>query len=239
MEHDSPIKINLKSFYLGDKQADALSRSIEIASKLKVLELVSNQVSTKGFLMILDNVPETLEEINVSNNPQLGDQAYDALARILNYRTNPALGPDRKRKPQIRKLALEGNEIGDDNTNKLCSALREENYALTFLNLSKNCITDVGAGHIAKMLKWNETLTILLLHWNQIRHKGGLALAKTMSENYSLLSLDVSFNSIGNAKDNETAKALSRMFELNKSLLHMDMSHNNFTIEDMEIVSEG
>ena len=42
MEHDSPIKINLKSFYLGDRQADALSRSIEIASKLRVLELVSN-----------------------------------------------------------------------------------------------------------------------------------------------------------------------------------------------------
>jgi Ran GTPase-activating protein (RanGAP) involved in mRNA processing and transport len=52
--------------------------------------------------------------------------------------------------------------------------------SLTFLNLSKNGITEVGAQYLGMVLEKNQALRVLFLHWNKLQAKGGMHLAKAL-----------------------------------------------------------
>ena len=75
---------------------------------------------------------------------------------------------------------LEGNKIGDFNCKVLCSKM-EDNLKISYLNLSKNEITNLGVDFICKMLQVNTKLSVLFLHWNRILTKGGIVLAQTLA----------------------------------------------------------
>ena len=71
--------------------------------------------------------------------------------------------------------------------------------SLRLFNASKNRISDVGAGFVARFLEKSDMLETLLLHWNKIRAKGAIALARALKSNKSLQIIDLSFNSFGSA----------------------------------------
>ena len=50
----------------------------------------------------------------------------------------------------------------------------EDNLKISYLNLSKNEITNLGVDFICKMLQVNTKLSVLFLHWNRILTKGGI-----------------------------------------------------------------
>ena len=102
---------------------------------------------------------------------------------------------------------------------------------------------------MSKRLK-DLSLEVLLLHWNHIRGPGLLKLLKSIKSNETLLELDLSFNAIASNQtlvdqikipsEDLTTKPqfkkidpipksiykIGRIFEKNKTLQHLDISHN-------------
>jgi Ran GTPase-activating protein (RanGAP) involved in mRNA processing and transport len=75
--------------------------------------------------------------------------------------------------------------MGDMNIKTLCECLKHSN--VTYLNFSKNDITNLGAEYIAKLLPYlSEQLNVLFLHWNKISGKGGSLLAKAITKHKAL-----------------------------------------------------
>lgn len=97
----------------------------------------------------------------------------------------------------------------------------------------------MGANAIARMLKNNNCLSVLLLHWNYIKGQGGIDLADALSVNEKLLVFDCSFNSFGSSEKNQSAKSWKNMLMENKTLVHIDLSHNGFKLQDCTIIAEG
>lgn len=62
--------------------------------------------------------------------------------------------------------------MGDYNLELLTKVLTDNNK-VTYLNFSKNEITNIGADFICKMLYYNSSINVLFLHWNKILSKGG------------------------------------------------------------------
>lgn len=105
----------------------------------------------------------------------------------------------------------------------------------------------------------SSTVKMLFIAWNKIRDKGGVLLFEALATNVHIKVFDGSFNSFNSntqrkwikpnkklqRKVDETenccksAIALSKMFQENSTLIHMDLSHNNFSVEDCEIISKG
>ena len=96
----------------------------------------------------------------------------------------------------------------------------------------------MGAKHLADMLTYNTSLSVLFLHWNNIKGKGSVALAEALTDNDKLLVFDSSFNSFGLSENNASAHAWSRLFSTNKTLIHIDLSHNNFKVPDCKILGK-
>ena len=64
----------LKSFYIGDRYADAFSKGIKDHMTLKKINLSRCGLKDEGFIKIIQNTPFHLEELDVSENSQLGQE---------------------------------------------------------------------------------------------------------------------------------------------------------------------
>ena len=131
------------------------------------------------------------------------------------------------------------------------------NNSLTVLNLNHNNMENEHAPSIADIIKFS-TIKMLFIAWNKFRSKGGKVIFNALAENHYIQILDASFNSLasnsinnyGNVSSNNLeleddttsrswAKSISQMFEQNECMIHMDLSHNNFSQEDWKEISIG
>jgi hypothetical protein len=69
------------------------------------------------------------------------------------------------------------------------------------------------------------------LHCNNIRAVGGAEIFAAVTYNMNILEIDLSWNSLGGRKEASTDK-FCEMLELNKRLLHLDISFNKFSFEE-------
>lgn len=76
-------EINLKSFFLRESYVDAFSESLKLESNLQILNLSRNQLTTNRLIKIIMNLPNTLLELNLSNNPHVTMDAYRILGEEL------------------------------------------------------------------------------------------------------------------------------------------------------------
>jgi hypothetical protein len=58
-----------------------------------------------------------------------------------------------------------------------------------------------------------------------------------VGENSTLLQFDMSWNSLGTNDD--VAMAIATTVEKNESLLHLDLSQNNFSTMQLDVIAEG
>lgn len=133
--------------------------------------------------------------------------------------------------------------------------------------MSKNQISDAGAKIISTFIEKSVVLETLQLHWNKIRAKGAMCLAKAIKTNRTIKILDISFNSFGSGavkkaivqddpkKQEEVAAeqrhAISKLecvvsawkwrktLMKNFTLLHLDISFNSFSDQDMIAIGDG
>ena len=103
----------------------------------------------------------------------------------------------------------------------------QDNTSLVHLNLSSTGLvaTEDTAQALTKMLQVNKTLTHLDLSYNwRFSKLGTYFVFQGLQHNTSLVRLDLSYAGLVATKD--TAQALTKMLQVNKTLTHLDLSHN-------------
>ena len=125
---------------------------------------------------MVDNVPPQLEELVLSDNPEIG------YGFITTLNTTVFL----EREFKLRTLIIENCNVGNKGAEFLGDSLRLKHCKLTYLDISKNKIGEKGAAYIAQGLKINKTLRILFMHWNNLGPQGGIHIAEALVSNYSL-----------------------------------------------------
>jgi hypothetical protein len=92
----------------------------------------------------------------------------------------------------------------------------------------------------------NKHIVVLFMRWNFITSKGAINLARALGNNESLQILDASFNAFGSNtiigdghKFPSVGRGLGKMFSSNRTLIHMDLSHNNLSRDDCQAMQES
>lgn len=142
---------------------------------------------------------------------------------------------------RIEILNLEDNSLRDNAVHILCQALANANNSrLRVLNLSKNSLSNSIVDVLCRALTQTITLEELYLHWNLIKGNGGTkifeVLVKDCCEN--LRVLDFSYNSLGQAGGASFVNHLNQFFVVNKSMMHLDLSVNQFTLKDCNLIAQ-
>jgi hypothetical protein len=109
----------------------------------------------------------------------------------------------------LSSLDLRGNQIGDAGAKDLSDALKH-NTTLTSHSLGVNLMGDVGAKDLSDALKYNSTLTSLNLDVNVIGAAGAKDLSDALIHNYILTSLDLDDNPIDDSQLQEIDALIER-----------------------------
>ena len=113
----------------------------------------------------------------------------------------------------------------------VCTARVKQNKTLLYLNLSQAGITatdSVTARSLTKMLLVNESLIHLDLSNNAFSDSGAYCIFEGLEQNKTLIYLNLSQAGI-TATDPDTARSLTKMLLVNKSLTNLDLSGNTFS----------
>jgi Leucine-rich repeat (LRR) protein len=115
---------------------------------------------------------------------------------------------------------------------------------LKFLNVSKCNISDKAALSLAQVIRDNPIMEGIFAHFNNIKGAGGGAIADAISGSKSMkkkTNKDLAglLGTTAGGFYEEYAEKWSRMFQKNRSLVHVDLSHNKIREIDCEIIAEG
>ena len=116
-------------------------------------------------------------------------------------------------------------------------------YNTTLVNLSLHnyniSATDPDtARSLTKMLQVNKTLTHLDLSWNYLSDSGARCIFEGLQHNTTLVNLSLQDNGI-TATDPDTARSLTKMLQVNKSLTHLDLSWNYLSDSGARCIFKG
>ena len=114
------------------------------------------------------------------------------------------------------------------------------NSSITKLGLScmrLHC-TEKDGFALTRMLQVNKSLTHLDLSANRILDTGACCLFEGLQRNTTLVNLNLS-NTCLTIKDVITAKFLTKLLHLNKSLTHLDLSHNEISNSGLRSIFKG
>ena len=243
--------IDLKFNEIHDEGAQYLAQLIEKSERLLGLNLEGNSIDENGAQYLAEALKncELLQYVNLNGNKIQTDGAMNITELLFSHK-------------KLLELNLGNNDITHDGIIGILSVLNVSNYTLEVLNIDNpdyNTIWQSTAIHFGKMfqnnlgiqklsmkkhkmrcqgmftmmeyLLENNTLRVLDLTANEIRFQGCESIAKYLkSENCTLESLHLGANEWGNYG----AKAIAQALPINKSLIHLDMSHNQ--IEDFGLM---
>ena len=219
-------KVDMKDYGLDDSQAEVYSKTFRSLNKLESLNLRGNRLKDSGTRSILDAINKTnLRCLDISNN-KIGVIGIRSLMLILENEESV-----------LEELSLENVTIRVEALQLLCIGL-QRNSVLKSLNLSNNKI-GIGAGrHIAEMLDTNNCLETLDLHWNQIKGVEAIYMFNALKNNTSLRTLDLSWNPLGQDRVSNSIPVIAASLAENEYLLHLDLSNNNFSVHDCEVLGK-
>ena len=235
--------IDLRFNHISDIGAQQISRLIGKSERLLGLNLQGNSIEIEGAQQLAESLKkcELLQYLNLNGNQIQTDGAMNITELLFTHK-------------KLLELNLGNNDINHDGIIGILSVLNCSNYTLEVLNIDKpqyKTICESTAIHFGKMfqhnlgiqkismqkhklrcggiftitekLLYNNTLRVLDLTANEIAFQGCEALAKYLkSENLCLESLHLGANKCCDYG----AKAIAQALHSNKSLVHLDMTHN-------------
>ena len=170
--------------------------------------------------------PTVVKHLNFSYNP-LGNATFSKIKRLI------------ENSKSLEQLVLDNVQLSHKALRQLSKGLCK-NETMQHLSLSGNNIDDMGAMPLSKIIRDNNALTQLNLHYNSIGSFGGSLIFQALAENVGLLELDLSWNSMSSHMELESsADAISEAFSVNKTLKHIDLSYNRFSVKECELIAEG
>lgn len=232
--------IKLNEYKIGDDYANVFANTFKkTKQKIIHLNMRNNKLADAGAKAIISNLTEYITTIDLSWNQKMSFGAYELLGQKLKSTFF-----------RLKKLTLDHNNFSKKCFEVLCEGVAYST-SLTILHLNHNNLENDHAISIANMIR-DSSLRMLYIAWNKIRDKGATLIFNELAKNKFIQVFDGSFNSFSSgAKQNygnkssmkmipddkaiecsESAKALSNLFMKNSSLIHMDLSHNNYSLED-------
>eukprot|EP01114_Cavostelium_apophysatum_P023116 TRINITY_DN8607_c1_g3_i1.p1 TRINITY_DN8607_c1_g3~~TRINITY_DN8607_c1_g3_i1.p1 ORF type:complete len:464 (-),score=31.24 TRINITY_DN8607_c1_g3_i1:82-1473(-) len=118
----------------------------------------------------------------------------------------------------------ERHNLIDANLARVWAIDLEGIHNITFLDISRNTIQNVGASHLAVMLRKNWALRDIRLNYCAIEADGAADLASSLKRNSTLTCLSLADNPTGD----EAASAFAKMLVRNSSLCHLNLKENSF-----------
>lgn len=204
IENSVLSRLELAENDIGSGGVGSFAKQLSQNTGLKNLGLSSNQLGDRGFGLLAMSLTSSgaLEHLDLSSNGisgstgskkgTFGVRQQGGLERFLG---------DNKR---LKRLSLDGNNIGHGGAESIAAGLRQNSGSLKDLNLAWNPLGDLGGRFIAEALGGKECkLQALNLMHTSLGEQTAEALAKSLSENENLLTLDLSINELG---DNGVAK---------------------------------
>ena len=219
-------KLDISNLSMGDHYAEAMAEGLMTLKVRKVI-MKNNGLTDLGAYKILCSLdPRYSIEINLAQN-HIGTQSITALSRL-----NTSLVS------KLHVINLEGNNLCDKNISLLCNSLSISDKIVELI-LSRNKISQEGALALANYIKYTTHLLKLDLSWNNIRGDGGKHICSALSDNECIRVMDLSWNSLASPAEENCSLALAETFRNNVKLVHLDISHNQFTGSDCEKLAEG
>lgn len=243
-EAEEVVKLN--EYKIGDEYAKVFaSRLKKTDQKILHLNLRNNKLTDADAKAIIEDLTDCILTIDLSWNPKIELKAYEWLGTKIGSIFF-----------QLKSLNLDNNNISKSGLETLWEGIMYNNW-LSILSLNHNNFHNDHAAIIADLIT-NSRLKMLFLAWNKIRDKGGVLIFNALAANQTIQIFDISFNSLnsssvhnyGNISSDvkfeadlnrscQSASALNRMFLENCTLIHMDLSHNNFSAKDWIEISKG
>ena len=157
---------------LGDDGAMVLSRALENNSTLHGLDLTFNNVGMSGFTAfstVLVQANTSLRWLELGDNPIFSSHSIGGSPDPLEQLLTLSHG--------LQYLGLSYTDLSDNECEVISSALAANTGSITFLNLSHNQISDVGAATLFRALEQNTTVRFLDLSYNRISDDSTIAAA--------------------------------------------------------------
>jgi hypothetical protein len=192
---------------------------------------------------LVQNLPLQIEtlEWDLGNEPIPNDDALillfgrsSILQLSLTFRHSSVI-QSLKRTLQYSKhlkiLDMTGNFIGDEGVSQIVESVLQSN--LESLKLGLNCITNVGAHHLAKMISDPSCgLLHLDLNCNFIGNNGGQALATALTKNTHLKGLVLFGNAQLSCGDEFVA-----CLHVNSSLYDWNLERTHMTVRELSLIN--
>ena len=177
----------------GDKYISCLSSSLRFVNHLNILEMSNNNLSHLGVESLFQNIKQNenllknLFKLDLSNN-KIGEKGIENLLTFIEDKSC-----------QLENLNIEGNNLGDNNINKLCISIAQNIWSrINYFNVGKNKITKNSEKGLLFLVEKCTELGVLILRNNEIDNNLGAKLMIKLKNLYSLKALDISWNLIGN-----------------------------------------
>lgn len=74
-------EINLRSFYISKEYVDPFVKSLNLSSQLKKLDVRRTQLNEENAMKLFAHCPDSLEEINAGENPEIGPLPVEVLCK--------------------------------------------------------------------------------------------------------------------------------------------------------------
>ena len=240
-------KLNLGLCSIGD--GEIVSKLLESNSNLKVLDLRSNNLNSKGLLYLTNFLKfnSTLVSLNLTEN-DIGDSDMEYLADMLKINIS------------LKTLKLAMNMISSKGLNLLTNALKTNN-SLTELDLGCNDISEVN--FLEELFQNNKSLAKINLNHNELVNNEIQKLSQLLEKNSSINSIHLASNCFGddgayflagmlknnnyltyiNFEDNhditeKSIKYFEEIFEINTNLTHLTFWNYNISDEETELIDK-
>ena len=198
--------LNLSTNFVYHEEMDALIWGLGNLKQLTYLNLSNNQISSEGLALIGDILPDTIQNLNFSEN-EITQEG------IMDFSTNL------KRVPNLLRLILYGNINGPSGISCLV-----QNFQfipkLQVLNLGCNYIGDQELMLLSQNFDKLPNLEILNLRENQITNDGIVFILGSLCQLISLTTLHLGWNSISGDALNGLALCVSKLKQF--SSLNLD-----------------
>ncbi|KAM3131808.1 hypothetical protein pb186bvf_016058 [Paramecium bursaria] len=232
------------------ESCNLLPKTLGIFRNQEQMLLQGKLTDPKYFDMFLESLSsepyENIKELDLSSN-YLGPHQLQKLSKIIPESvetlllTNSAfskfhiIGINHMIQNRIINLQLQKNNIADSGLILLLDGL-QQHQLLRILNISDNRIGDKYMEQFGEYVKKAQNLQELYLQYNLISGRGGVNLFKGLIKNTTLKVLDLSFNHLGESSDctSNICRIIQRPLQ---ELVHIDLSHNKFTQNEIIQIS--
>lgn len=145
--------------------------------------------------------------------------------------------------------------LGDLVTSQLFGLIKNS-MNLKSINLSENNLTDNITDSVVDCFSKNQSLKEIYFRWNGLTAKFAGPFFRSIVESKEIMVLDLAYNHIGKGlkvikevknkrkrrgrlQDIDVAEIIQEYLNDNDTLAHLDLSCNNFRLEECEKISEG